>query len=279
MEAGSVIGAAEGDPVRQSQISRQIKELEDALDVQLFERVNRRLIPTNLGREFAVMMTSYFSGIAEMTRQKHQRGELIRIAAAESVLSAFIVPRFDRIREALPKFRFALRQSSTDEATQMLRAGRAGGSIVRDTAHIEGLDAVALGIARYRLAIPRAMLPGGQKEGVQRLNGLSIGALSGNGEFNRTLFGILAAAGVDVRVVAESETFATLRELVLSRALAAVLPEWSARALPAESVATIALPEFDVLNRNLVVVTDPQLARLRPTIAGAVATLADIWRP
>ena len=279
VETGSVIGAADGDPIRQSQISRQIKELEDALDVKLFERVNRRLIPTNLGRELAVMTVSYFSGIAELTRLERQHGELIRIAAAESVLSAFIVPRFDRIREALPEFRFALRQCSTDEATQMLRTGRADVAIVRDTAHIEGLDAVSLGLARYRLAIPRGMLPGGQKEGLQRLNGLSMGALSGTGEFNRMLSGILATAGVNVRIIAESETFATLRELVLTGALAAVLPEWSARSLPTESVAIIALPEFDELNRKLVVVTDQRLAQLRPTIGAAIAVLADIWRP
>ncbi len=279
VETGSVIGAADGDPVRQSQMSRQIKELEEALEVKLFERVNRRLIPTKAGRELAVMTVSYFSGIAEMTRLERQQGEVIRIAAAESVLSAFVVPRFDRMRELFPDFRFSLKQCGTDEATKTLRAGRVDTAIVRDTVHIEGLDATPLGVGRYRLAIPRAMLPGGQKEGLQRLNGLALGSLSGDGEFNRTLFGILAAAEVNVRVIAESDTFATLRELVLTGTLAAVLPEWSARSLPAESVAIIALPEFDALDRQLVLVTDQHLGRLRPSIAAAVVSLADIWRP
>jgi DNA-binding transcriptional LysR family regulator len=279
VETGSVIGAADGDPVRQSQISRQVKDLEDALQVRLFDRVNRRLIPTEVGHELAMMTTSYFAGLAEITNPEHQIGETIRIAGAETVFSGFIVPRFDRMREALPQFRFALMQHRTDEATQMVKTGRADVAVVRETANLEGLDRAALGIVRYQLAIPRCLLPGRQREGLGRLKGLPMATLSGTGELNRTLLDILDSAQAEVRRVAESDTFYVLRELVLTGTVAAVLPEQVTKSLPTEFVAVISLPELARLDRRVVVATHPRLPQLRPSVKEAISTLEEIWRP
>jgi DNA-binding transcriptional LysR family regulator len=279
VETGSVIGAADGDPVRQSQISRQVKDLEGALQVRLFERVNRRLVPTQVGRELALMTTSYFAGLAEITNPEHQIEETIRIAGAETVFSGFIVPRFDRMREALPQFRFALMQHRTDEATQMVRTGRADVAVVRENANLEGLEWEALGTEHYQLAIPRRLLPGRQREGLGRLKGLPMATLSGTGELKQTLLEILESAHAEVRSIAETDTFYMLRELVLTGTVAAVMPEHVTKSLPTEFVAVISLPELARLDRKVVVATHPRLPQFRPSVKGAISVLAEIWRP
>lgn len=81
-----------------------------------------------------------------------------------------------------------------------------------------------LGTAQYRLAIPRRLLPGGQKEGLAKLKGLPIGMLSGDGELNRRLKQVFNDSGSKVEVVAESDTFANLRDLVQTGAAAASFP-------------------------------------------------------
>src|SRR5437667_44868 len=105
VEAGSIVAASDQDPSRQSQLSRQIGELESALQVKLFERVNRRLVLTQAGRSLAVMTRSYFEGLAELSATKFNE-VIITIGAAESVLHGFVYPRLSGMRAAVPDCRF-----------------------------------------------------------------------------------------------------------------------------------------------------------------------------
>ena len=58
--SGSIAKAADGDPVRQSQYSRQIKELEDFFRVKLMERDGKGMRLTTNGRELA-RISRFFS--------------------------------------------------------------------------------------------------------------------------------------------------------------------------------------------------------------------------
>jgi len=150
---------------------------------------------------------------------------------------------------------------------------------VHDTANVGKLEITELGRAQYRLAIPRQLLPGRQKEGLAKLKGLPIALLSGAGELNRKLEEIFKETGAEVKIVAESDTFATLRDLVQTGAVAAILPEWSAKSLPSEAIAVIVLPELKILERMLVIATHGRMSGLRPRIADAIAALREVWRP
>jgi hypothetical protein len=61
--AGSIVKAAGGDPVRQSQYSRQIKELEDFFRAQLIERQGKGTRLTSHGKELA-RISRFFYGWA-----------------------------------------------------------------------------------------------------------------------------------------------------------------------------------------------------------------------
>ena len=54
VEAGTIVLAAGTDPNRQSQFSRQLKELEKALGTTLFDRVGKTLQPNETGRRVAL---------------------------------------------------------------------------------------------------------------------------------------------------------------------------------------------------------------------------------
>src|SRR5256885_13963856 len=85
VEHGSVTIAADRDPTRQSQFSRQIKELEDCLGIRLFDRVNRRLIPTEAGRAPALTTRGYVDGLRELWRPTLADPGILCIAAAQNV--------------------------------------------------------------------------------------------------------------------------------------------------------------------------------------------------
>ena len=61
VEAGNLSNAASGDPTKQSQFSRQIKELEAFFCVALTRRVGRRIEITDEGKRLALVIRRQFS--------------------------------------------------------------------------------------------------------------------------------------------------------------------------------------------------------------------------
>jgi len=66
--AGSIAQAAAGDPVRQSQYSRQIKELEDFFQTRLLERQGKGMRFTASGRELARISRFFLLGLSNFQR-------------------------------------------------------------------------------------------------------------------------------------------------------------------------------------------------------------------
>lgn len=279
VECGSITAAADGDPSRQSQCSRQISELEEAVGTKLFERVNRRLIPTEAGRSLALMTRSYFDGLAELSRTGTAGAETVHIAAAESVFEDLVYPRLASMRAALPGCGFVFDCCGTQDAVQRLKVGRADIAIIRGNAATDDLDAAALVDISYSLVVPRGVLPQGDSSGLDCLRRLPMALLRSGGEFRRSLAAITEKAGINVVPVAETDTFRGLFELVRTGTVAAILPKSMATMLPADKFATVESAEFSLLNRSLVVATVKRTKFLRPLVATAAARMVSVWRP
>lgn len=90
--AGSIAKAAQGDPVRQSQYSRQIKELEDFFRVELVERHGQGVRLTPNGRELARISRFFLLGLSNFQRGCLAEGQTFRIGASATFLQLFLVP-------------------------------------------------------------------------------------------------------------------------------------------------------------------------------------------
>ena len=78
---GSIVRAAEGDPIRQSQYSRQLKELEDFFQVALAERRGKGVQLTVPGRELARISRFFLLGLANFQRGCLAEQQTYRIGA------------------------------------------------------------------------------------------------------------------------------------------------------------------------------------------------------
>ncbi|HAS6038012.1 TPA: LysR family transcriptional regulator [Vibrio vulnificus] len=94
--SGGVTKAADILNVTQPAISRQIRELEEELGVQLFERVSRKLILTVAGEHFREQMDKVTSDIEKATQtvKKVASGAIgnLRLGSVETVLWEGLVP-------------------------------------------------------------------------------------------------------------------------------------------------------------------------------------------
>ena len=279
VEHESIVLAAGDDLVRQSQFSRQIKELEQAMETRLFDRRNRRLIPTAKGRSLALLTRQYFDGLTTLAREGASQTKLLTVAAGESVLEGLILPRFRRLREMYPDYVFHFQNESTLQISQRLSRGEIGIAVVRESALNTDLASTFLGKVNYRLAVPRSLLPEGSIHGWGLVQGLPIAMLRGNGEFVSTLTKLAEGGGVHLTMVAECSTFSGLRELVRGGAAAAFLPEWMTQTLPSDRFVLFDDRAFKPLARTLYVVTSLTAQLVNTQLDGVRENLARIWRP
>ncbi len=97
--------AAEELFVTQAAISHQVKALEEALDLQLFRRLNRRLMLTDAGQLYLPALTEAFDAIDSATarlRADEDAGRLV-VSIANSLAAKWLLPRLPRFRDRHPE--------------------------------------------------------------------------------------------------------------------------------------------------------------------------------
>src|SRR5258707_14688449 len=116
--AGSIVKAADADPTRQSQFSRQIKELEDFFRTRLIERQGKGTRLTSNGKELARISRFFMLGLSNFQRGCLAEERTYRIGGCATFLRAFVLPTLGHgphlqpgityTAEALPDSRTAL---------------------------------------------------------------------------------------------------------------------------------------------------------------------------
>lgn len=96
--------AAEQLNVTQAAVSQQIKLLENQLDMQLFERNNRRTVLTNNGKKLLPFIekgvTSFSEGIQAISDDSQPN--ILRISAIHSFTSIWLMPRLQMFQKLHP---------------------------------------------------------------------------------------------------------------------------------------------------------------------------------
>jgi len=119
--------AAENCLVAQSALSRQIAALESELGVELFQRIDRRVILTSAGKEFA----TYARAILEQIQQGEQAmaelrlGErgLLNIGCVEALAASFLPSVFSQFHHQYPLVRLRVSVKGADELMREVEEG------------------------------------------------------------------------------------------------------------------------------------------------------------
>lgn len=102
--------AAEELNVTHSAVSRQVKALEAALGVRLFQGPKHRLTLTRAGRDLAPALTAAFDQIAGAVRSLRSDGEDLHLAVNASLSVKWLIPRLPLFTEAHPDVRLHLEE-------------------------------------------------------------------------------------------------------------------------------------------------------------------------
>ncbi len=275
IESGSIAAAARGDPVKQSQFSRQVRELEEVLGTKLFRRVGKTLQVTESGRQFALLTQTYFHAVDDLRLSVARESETIRFAAGESVFHWLIMPRLSEIQTALGSIRLDCQIGRTLEAVQGVKDGSVDLAIVRRSA-LDEFAAVTCGKMDYRLVVPRSLLPGRSAAGFELVRKLPMALLGGDGEFAKGVQALAAKNHRELEIRFRAASFSLVIAALQHVELAAIIPAAAVNELSKERYAAVDFASIENLTRELVLIHNPKAAQLRESIRRTAARVAKV---
>ena len=240
--------AAERCNVSQPTLSVQVRKLEGALGLALFERSNRRVLLTESGQAIVRQARTVLAEAQRLLALASEgKGSPLtgRLAlAAIQTLGPYFFPLILRpLRTAFPLLSLSLSESRTAEIVDGLREGRIDAALVSLPLNHGGLAISPLFIEPFHLACPaeHSLAQGG---------GLSAGSIAGPDlllldEGNCLRDQAIAACGGGSSVGRHATSLETLRSMVAAGAGYTLLPALAVPAAPDPSGLTV-VRSFDV---------------------------------
>ncbi len=258
-EAGSIARAAGDNPARQSQFSRQLKELEEFFEVELTRRQGKVLVVTDAGRELAQIARESIGRLHDFHARAFAQPVTYSIGAGDSLLQWLVLPQLAALET---KVNFRLVNLRTSEITNRLHDSSLDFGIIRREALSPPLKVAPLGKLDYALFCSRSRSK--QAPDLKRvLQTLPLAMQSGDGVFARQFREWAEKNRVQTCVKIECEAFPQASRAVQSGQGAAILPKIARIDLPAESFWELDTSFLNQKPRQICLAWNPRTTLLR----------------
>ena len=274
VRAGSIGLAAKGDPNAQSQISRQIGELEVALGMELLDRTKKPYQPTRAALRLADSCECFVREVEEVSAEARGLRRPITVGAGEVVIREFLIPLIGKQKKGKASVAWVMRNLTWRKiqeglAAERLDIGLASGLEV--TGNVKVMDLQSYGM---KLVLPVNEKP--DKRGWKRLTEISVVVMDGDGKFRHFLTDCEREHGVTLKIGAECTSYPQAVDLAEVAGWAVFVPElwwkrrkeWAAR--------TQSLPGLENHRRTLQLGWNRKVVERRPEVAGLVKSLRDV---
>lgn len=268
VEAGSIVRAVDGDPVRQSQYSRQISELEAFFGIDLVQRKGKRLEPTPKGRDLARAARVQLQGLHDFLGACERNPQLFRIGGGDSLLQWVVVPLLPRFQALFPRTQIhLLNLRSPDIAEQLNELGLDFGVARRNLIHAP-LKQKSIGSVHYAMFIPRQLLQQEtkrhQRSDRELLEKLPWVTLGSDGEFMRQVQIACDQHEVQLNFKLITQSFPQAARAIRGGTYAAILPLHSQSTFNTKDYL---IRETSILNgcsRKVSLAWNPKILSFRP---------------
>ncbi len=261
VEAGGITQASEGSTSRQSQLSRQLGELETWLGAKLLTRGRERFSLTETGKELAMILKTSFSGLDRLRTSCSDRLPLLRLGAGESLLQWVVIPGLAEISLSKVKARWGLKNLRSEDVFNGLVDGSLDFGIVRRSSPIKALRSESLGRLTHGLFIPERLYK--KVTGKQPFR-LPLAILEGENHLKNLIENLPIPNPKEVEVLLECSSLSQSTEAVREGMAAAILPMAATPRLASLGVVSIPI----VVPKNeatiLSLVWSPSTSRLLP---------------
>jgi DNA-binding transcriptional LysR family regulator len=266
-DAGSIARVADGDPARQSLISRQIRELEEFFGVELTRRKGKGLELTAAGLELARQIRFQFQGLSDFKRSVANQPLEYKFAAGNSVLEWLLIPALPGIEKRIDGIHVQLLDTRSRDIVQGLVDHRFDFGIVRKSAVVAPLKYAPIGKISYALYEPAAW--SGMSRKPKKL------AVTEGSEFLKELSRAAESRKKPLAVTHLCTNFNQAAQLVRLGIAAAILPTLAEKFLGG-TAKRIELPWLKKYRRDIGIAWHERLLDTRPKAREMLLTLKEM---
>lgn len=254
-DAGSIARVADGDPARQSLISRQIRELEEFFGAELTRRKGKGLQLTDAGEELARQIRFQFRGLSDFKRSAANQPLEYKFGANNSVIEWLLIPALESIEQRIEGIHVHLLDTRSRDIIHGLIDHRFDFGIVRKSAVVAPLKYAPLGKITYALYEPAVW--GNLPRKPEKL------AVTEGSEFLKELTRAVESRKKPLTATHLCTNFSQAAQLVRLGIAAAILPTISEKFL-GEVAKRIELPWLKKYRRDICVAWHERLLETRP---------------
>jgi len=265
-DAGGIAKAAPGDPIRQSQYSRQLRELSEFFGTEVARRQGRQLKLTPQGVQLAELVRTQLRSLQDFRAECRAESVDYTIAAGDSLIHWLVIPRLGGIVRKQEAARFATSNLRTNEVVQQLKDGRVDFGVIRRDAVEAPLKSAALGTLRFVAVVPKAMVPTRGSISLREILGdLPFAAHTSDGQFTQKLRDVAKELKTELRPALICQSFPQAMAAVRSGGFGSVLPALALKELDPDSYQAVTAPSLGNLDRGIVLAWNSRLPRIRPS--------------
>ncbi|PTY08429.1 LysR family transcriptional regulator [Opitutaceae bacterium EW11] len=272
--AGSIAQAAPGDPVRQSQYSRQLRELSEFFGCEVAQRRGKVLKLTERGERLAQLAREQLRSLDDFRAECQGETAVFTIGAGDSLIQWLVIPRLSEVLAEFPGTRFATSNLRTNEIVQQLTDGRLDFGIIRKNAMAQGLRSAPLGRVTYVAIVPTALARKGGVELEHAFAELPLATQTTDGQFSMGLRELAETLDVALSPAISCQSFPQTIAAVRTGKFWAIVPSIAVRELPAHSVHCVQDPHLRSLAREAMLAWNPRLTRIRPNATRIATSLS-----
>lgn len=258
--AGSIVRAAGGDPVRQSQYSRQIKELEDFFRVKLIERQGKGTRLTPSGKELARISRFFMLGLSNFQRGCLAEEQTFRIGASATFIRQFLLPVLSPSRKTGASY--ATEVVSDGEIERRLHDLTLDFGIVGNAVISRPLQTKILGKWKLELWVPKALRLN-EAAAMQSFQEQRLPLVLASGELEGLEVSLLAKYAAHL----VCDNFLEAQAAIEEQELGAFLPDFLAPGRISKSFVRVRIPKIDSRTFHFHLAWNPRLLRLNPHAA------------
>jgi DNA-binding transcriptional LysR family regulator len=272
--AGSFAQAAPGDAVRQSQFSRQLRDLSEFFGCELAERRGKVLKLTSKGEQLAAVVWQQMRALDDFHSDCRSEHAVFSIGAGDSLVQWLVIPRLGEAARGPKGMRFATYNLRTNEIIRQLSDCRLDFGLVRKNAVGHGLKAAPLGRQTYAAIVPKALSARRTPPSLNEvLSSLPLTMQTTDGQFSSQLREIAEKLGIALRPALSCQSFPQTMAAVASGQFAAILPQIAVGEFGHATNHTVSDPLLKPLERDLVLAWNPRSLDVRPGARAALTRL------
>jgi DNA-binding transcriptional LysR family regulator len=271
VRAGSITRVAQGDTNVQSQISKQITDLEKTLGLQLLDRTRKPHSPTEAARRLADACGCFVREVEEIVAAASGLQRPITVGAGEVVIREFLIPKIGRQKKGKEPVRWVMRNLQRGKIQEGLAAEWLDVGIASGLVEDGNVKVVKLEDYGFKLLLPDGEKP--DKCGWKRLTDLPVAMLDGDAGFRQFVMERCREAGVELVIGAECTSFPQAVNLAEVAGWAVFVPEYWWKREKGWALRTQKLPRLETYKREFQLGWNRKVAERRPEVMTLVDAL------